>query len=767
MIPSLVSTAPSKSRVGAAVIRICLDGDHADFTDVNAALTVLSTTNASHDSTYKVIVAEDPGARTGDLAPIARDQLGVGVFKDEYVGWADFQRRGIPLTGGGSNRVYYIRPETTWDTSSPPSPTQVASYGTHDGLTYGDAFAGPKGYQDNKPAANATPIRLYICGEHILSYDKVTGGRPIATLGDIVLDQTATTDADHRIEIRCDYPTINVNGYALDRGVLYNGLMVEGSGDTWINGVIALPVSTTTALVAGDITRTITMDTDGDTGTILDYDADTIWVGTDGTAGNSFDNSPTSNDTWTITGGTGAGSQTGVGVLESDLYWWPDRPSRNSSDRGYLRDPGTPFGNFVGASTYEKKVGLAGTANEYTLTVNTAPGGVLLPIEDTISACASNEDSVYEAGGTGDPLVAHIVGGADPTRRLMAPSFGPNIAFGGEDQSNISLIGYRQRQGGPVSFEPTSDLLVEDFSVRYSSAGFSFDPDDWTVDHDDYKFINGCIMTTGNGIYPASAADAARKTDGILAQDIYFEEQGGGEFPQNDNHAIGSQGCNRNWTCRRLLGRNGSGNITLYQWGGWITAPAQHDWGTVLIEYCDFEGPMTDWSGYGSSSTDCGIHLSGDNADEADSGSPVADPPTDKQGVEDVTIRYCRVRDWFNNCRDKWRDYETTWDNLDLDDARDAAFKMSGSSTDDDPDRQPRSAVSNSTFGSGNNEFYAIEEAAAGDYVINSDNNTFVVSAADATKFTSTEFGSQTFAQWQGNSRSGSVFDPNSTRNDP
>lgn len=663
-----LASSTALTRSGDPLIRICLDSLHANYSTVTAALTIRLTQDADHNSDLKVITAVDPIIRTGDLASIHRDNLGDGVFKDEYVGWQDFQRRGAPLLGQGAydGQVRYIRPEVTF-ASGTGAPTTVSSYGDADGMTYGDAYAGPKGYQDAKSGLTGQ-IMLFIVGEHILTQDIISGSRTISTMGDVIVDQSGTNDAT-RTQVRFDYPNIEINGYVFDRGVIYGGMMLIDTGQSWSSDIVAMPYDTVTvALVDGDRGKVITMDTDGDTGTILDFDGSTIWIGTDGTAGNSFDNSPTADDTFTITSGTGAASQNGAASATSNIWWWGSRPSRNAGEKAYGRDPGSHFGNPVDLAGYRKKTGLVGTAFEHDLFVNTAPGMVPLGIEDTISACISTEDSVYEVGGTGSPLVVHIVSGEDPTNRIISPSFGIDLQLGGESQSHITVKGMRQRLGG-LACAATDNWTVDDFSIRYAEKAIDFDPDDWTVDHSNYRFTNGCILDVGSGIYPAKAADEVRTIEDILAEGIYFERIGGGFFPQGDNHIIGSQGALKNWTIRKNIGGPDTGNITLYDWGRWSNGAGAREWGTVLIEQNDFQdGPMDDWPSKGSNAADSAIHLSGDNNDEAYLGNAKASPDTTKADTADVTIQNNKVRgDWLQPIRSKWRDNQVLLTDNDTD----------------------------------------------------------------------------------------------------
>lgn len=85
---------------------------------------------------------------------------------------------------------------------------------------------------------------------------------------------------------------------------------VEGTN----TGIVRMDYTETVALVAADIGRTIVMTVDGDTGTILDFNDQTtpktlVIRPATNAIGNSFNDAPTANGAFTITGGTGTGTQ--------------------------------------------------------------------------------------------------------------------------------------------------------------------------------------------------------------------------------------------------------------------------------------------------------------------------------------------------------------------------------------------------------------------------------------------------------------------------
>lgn len=85
---------------------------------------------------------------------------------------------------------------------------------------------------------------------------------------------------------------------------------VEGTN----TGIVRMGYAQTVALVASDIGKTVVMTTDGDSGTLLDYNSTALEMiirPDTNAAADSFDNAPTANGAWTVTGGTGTGTQSG------------------------------------------------------------------------------------------------------------------------------------------------------------------------------------------------------------------------------------------------------------------------------------------------------------------------------------------------------------------------------------------------------------------------------------------------------------------------
>ena len=88
-------------------------------------------------------------------------------------------------------------------------------------------------------------------------------------------------------------------------------------------GIVRINYTETTPLISTDIGKTIVMTTDGDSGTILDFNSTALEIfirPADESAGNSFDNTPTSNGAFTITSGTGVGNQSGAATTGEYLF---------------------------------------------------------------------------------------------------------------------------------------------------------------------------------------------------------------------------------------------------------------------------------------------------------------------------------------------------------------------------------------------------------------------------------------------------------------
>jgi len=114
-----------------------------------------------------------------------------------------------------------------------------------------------------------------------------------------------------------------LTGGALKSASWKRDLPGDGTGNT---GIIRMDYTETTPLIASDIGKTIVMTTDGDTGTILDYNDQTtpkqLWIRpADNTLANDFNDAPTANGAFTITGGTGAGTQLNGAAGSGESLW--------------------------------------------------------------------------------------------------------------------------------------------------------------------------------------------------------------------------------------------------------------------------------------------------------------------------------------------------------------------------------------------------------------------------------------------------------------
>ena len=732
-------------------IYLCLDSNDGDYAAVTGALTIHSTTNASHDSTIKVIVADDPGARTGSLAPIARSALGTGVFCDEYVGFADYKKRGWPLIGQGpyADNFWHIRPRVVYESGTGVA-TRVTSYGDANGKTYRDAFAGPEDWNNNKGGISGTPaVQLY--GEHILRWEDQQLDGPIGSHG--VIDFDFSGDSETPAAIYYDHPQIDFNGYTFDHAVTYGGLVLEDADQDWTQGIVAMPYTAGTALVSGDKGLTITMDTDGDTGTLLDYDGSTIWIGTDGTAGNSFDNSPTSNDSFTITSGTGTGSQNGAASSVSNLWWLPTRPATDTGDSNWFRDFGSHFGNPVdinGNTTFTKLDGLGNTLQE---TVSTAVGhGGIVSSVSTISDCISTEDSHYTVGSTSKPIVVHIVDGDDPTHRVMNGSYGARYGLDAA-QTYITVAGERSRINGHSQTYPLSNWTLTDWSrVEAGNRARAFYIQ-LANDVSDYLVQYGYVGNYGSGFYPVASNDYI--IDGITIQHFVAQTLGDSTNPDSDAHAVGFQTTCKNLTLEYFIFLDTGGAINLYQSGSWITHPSLHQWGTITISYGHIDGTPA-YFRTNHLTNDAGVHFAGDNDDEAQSGNGGASPPTDVTSF-DATVTAVLVNDKDRNFRSKWRDTAPKFRNCLSTNPATEDINIAG--TDPGDGRSGQIDWQNCEAGTGSTSIWSITPADG--YQVIADNNVYNVLAASA------YFDGDTFANWQARVRSGDTYDPNSTRQDP
>lgn len=98
--------------------------------------------------------------------------------------------------------------------------------------------------------------------------------------------------------------------------------------ETTNTGIVRMEISwTATAPAQSDIGKTLTMDTDGDTGTIVDFvdlggNTGYFWIRpADDTAANSFDNTPTAGGAMTITGGTAEDATQTSAAVTGEMLW--------------------------------------------------------------------------------------------------------------------------------------------------------------------------------------------------------------------------------------------------------------------------------------------------------------------------------------------------------------------------------------------------------------------------------------------------------------
>jgi hypothetical protein len=307
---------------GAAFV---LDTTHADYSTVIAALSDVTTEAAAHDANLVVVNCAATGARTGDLAPLHRDNLATagtnsgdfGVLCDEYVDQADYDKRSPGVLGSGAyaGQIWYIRPAVTWDTSH--NRTRHTSYGTGSGLTFRDALSGTLGYTA-KTGSMSGPCIWYIVDEHILD-DELIRDDGWHIVNDTSMGIYESGTADNYSEVRHDYPGYTRNGVTIDRGVIY-GSIAYGRHKGWSNLVVKTRYTSTIAFAPDDIGRRITLTTDGDTGIIAMYDGAFIWIQTDGSPDNTFDSA--SEDSYTVLGSSASGSLSDLTSSFIDTNLW-------------------------------------------------------------------------------------------------------------------------------------------------------------------------------------------------------------------------------------------------------------------------------------------------------------------------------------------------------------------------------------------------------------------------------------------------------------
>ena len=94
--------------------------------------------------------------------------------------------------------------------------------------------------------------------------------------------------------------------------------------ETTNTGIVKMDYTAGVGLVAGDIGLDVLMTTDGDRGTLLDFNATTLemWIRPDSSAAaDSFNDAPTADGAWTIVSGTGTGNQANGAAISGEQTW--------------------------------------------------------------------------------------------------------------------------------------------------------------------------------------------------------------------------------------------------------------------------------------------------------------------------------------------------------------------------------------------------------------------------------------------------------------
>ncbi len=108
----------------------------------------------------------------------------------------------------------------------------------------------------------------------------------------------------------------------LDSGALKTAQWSRTEGSK--NGIIQISYTETVAIIVADVGKTVVMTIDGDSGVLVGYDdvALKMWIRPDSNAAaNSFNDAPTADGAWTITGGTGTGNMAGGASLTGEYLW--------------------------------------------------------------------------------------------------------------------------------------------------------------------------------------------------------------------------------------------------------------------------------------------------------------------------------------------------------------------------------------------------------------------------------------------------------------
>ncbi len=216
------------------VTRFVLDSAHIDYAPVLAALQTVtaakkshtptqSIRSASHNSALKIVKAKITDAeRTGALAPLHRDNYGVGVFKDEYPTNAAKDREAFSLLGkSGYVNVHFeapYSPDGSWVWS------KKSTFGSGDGRTYGDRIVGA-------PTVN---------GEFGAVYTPLTAKEEFFFHGFFIhvdgLDATGTVEGRSRFKVFNGVDANNKFKYSFDHwlkpGAISQGTVIQNA-NSW------------------------------------------------------------------------------------------------------------------------------------------------------------------------------------------------------------------------------------------------------------------------------------------------------------------------------------------------------------------------------------------------------------------------------------------------------------------------------------------------------------------------------------------------------
>ena len=710
---------------------IMLDSTHRDYGPT--LLTAMETTtaakysytpvqtivDAAHDANFKVIPIDvTDGERTGTLAPIARANLGDGVYVDECRNVEDFRRRGLPYVGKTGR--YVSRTEAVYSAD-----------GTQ------NRFRIPR---DFNPFVASSSVQVFVDRiPQTTGFSVSTAGGAAATnvMMDVKFDTAPVLNAEIKIVSEIREPITDVR--------------------------YARPEKTQASEGAPFITQTY--------GSANGRDFQNAVAGADNIAG--LAGLPTTGLAVFIIGPqiqVGGNINTlnialRDGTEAAPNYWFSDYPDHPGTH--YNGIVMTPVATNNGDGTWKIPGGLTQDTQVVWLKDPGQAGEAELVQVGSQAECASTPNSYFCANYTIAQDLTAVNIGADPTNRIMQGGGGYRYNTGNATRRWMRFVNEKitlvQNQEGLNP--PPFDAMWLGGERRYACRGIqylaSLDVRNNTATytegasgeyHCGRLYVQDYLFERGkSGIYTIGQGSPRKQFLDLCFVNITCNDIGGFRTTESniDGHGIGLQGTD-NLIVAGYTGRNNGGDINSYNING-QTSRLNHFSDIDIDGTAEFFDNSTD--------NDAGMSLGGDGVS------------TDAKSGEVIRASVLNKNQAY---RSAWEDQVVWGDPLTPGDifcdftATPKAWQTKRYGF--HPKRASPGPISFNVFvrqlkcGAGLLFWMRLESTgtAGTDWIYNGDDAQFVGLAADA-KIHSTAYGAQTLAQFQANSDAGNTYDPNST----